>query len=79
MRIAIASDHAAIDLKAELRDVAGKPLAAHAFARCKPVAGDTLKAQVAWQGSQAIRRPAGEPLRVAFELKNAQVFAFWIE
>ena len=66
-------------LKAELRDAAGKPLSQYALGRCKAVTGDTLKARVAWEGSQAIQRPAGEPLRVAFELKNAQVFAFWLE
>ena len=66
-------------LKAELQDAAGKPLPRHSLGRCKPVTGDTLKAKIAWEGSRAIQRPAGGPLRVAFELKNAQVFAFWLK
>jgi len=66
-------------LKAELRDVSGKPLPQYSLGRCSPVSGDTLKARVVWEGRQAIQRLAGEPLRVAFELKNAHIFAFWLE
>ena len=62
-----------------LQNAAAEPLGPYVFDQCKPVTGDTLKARVTWAGRQSIERTSGEPLRVAFELKNAKLYAFWIE
>ena len=66
-------------IKAALRDTAGKDRTPYALERCKPITGDVLKAQVTWGGRTTLRNPSGKSLRLAFELKNAKLYSFWIE
>jgi hypothetical protein len=66
-------------VKAELRDTSGKPIEPFVLGTCKPVTGDQLEARVSWEGGDAIARPADTSLRLAFELKNARLYAFWIK
>jgi hypothetical protein len=47
--------------------------------QCKPVTGDLTAARVTWQDKKAIERPVDTPLGLAFELKNAKLYSFWIE
>ena len=66
-------------VKAELRDRSGKPVQPYAFGACKAATGDATSIPITWTGSDAIRPAPGQSLRVAFELKNAKLYAFWIE
>jgi len=66
-------------LKAELRDVSGQAVPPYTMATCRPVTGDALRARVTWTGRETIERTAAMSLRLAFELKDAKLYSFWIE
>ena len=51
----------------------------YALGDCLPVTKDAVRAPVAWKSSTDIRLPAGEHIRMKFELKNAKLYSFWIE
>jgi len=66
-------------LKVELRDASGKAVKPYTLAGCKPVTGDVLNAPVVWTGRRTIQNPSGKSLRLAFEMKKAKLYSFWIE
>jgi len=66
-------------VKTELRSASGKALPACTLATCRPVTGDVLQARVTWSGRADIEHPPATSLRLAFELKNARLYSFWIE
>ena len=66
-------------VKAALQDRAGRPVAPWTLANCQAVTGDVLGAPVTWSQRDTVERPADQSLRIAFALKNARLFAFWIE
>jgi len=66
-------------LKAEVRNAGGKVVKPCSLAGCKPVTGDVLRAPIRWTGRVTLKAPAGQSLRLAFRLKNAKLYSFWIE
>ena len=66
-------------LKVEVRNAAGKVVEPYDLAGCKPVTGDVLRAPVRWAGRSRLRRHTGQSLRLAFQLKNAKLYSFWID
>ena len=66
-------------LKAELRDRVGKAVGRYTLDRCNPVIGDVLRSQVLWGEQRGIEHDSSQSLRLVFELKNAKLYAFWIE
>lgn len=59
-------------LRAELQDESGKPIAGFGLDDCEPLTRDSVDATVNWKGQNEL--PA-QPLRVRFELKNADIFS----
>jgi len=43
---------------------------------CKELQGDTLSGEVKWDDNSNVAQHAGQPIRMRFVLKNAEVFAF---
>lgn len=66
-------------LKAEWQDASGKPLPGCQMDECKPLQGDVMSGRVRWQDVDQIQRSTDQPVRLAFELKNAKLYSFWIE
>ncbi|MCH2117434.1 MAG: hypothetical protein MK161_07010 [Pirellulales bacterium] len=66
-------------LKVGLRDAAGKPVAHYQLADCNPVQGDVTSARVTWRNRDQVHRPDDQSWRLVFELKNAQLYSFWID
>ncbi len=66
-------------VKAEQRDMSGRPVEPFVLGACKPVTGNQLEAAVVWTGREAIERPVGASVRLVYELKNAKLYAFWIK
>ena len=66
-------------VKAEVRSTSGKALPAHTLAKCTPATGSATRMEVTWAGAGAIRHSHTQRLRLAFELKNAKLYAFWVE
>jgi hypothetical protein len=62
-------------LRVEIQDAAGTPLDGFRLADCPPLRGDTLEQTVAWTGGQDLARLAGQPVRLRFELRQADLFA----
>jgi hypothetical protein len=66
-------------LRVELQDAGGKPLDGLSLAACAPLRGDSIAQGVAWKDGAAAGRWAGKPVRLRFELKDADLFSFRFE
>jgi hypothetical protein len=63
-------------VQVELQDEAGTPIPGYALDDCPPIRGDTLSHTVRWQGTGDVRPLAGQPVRLRFVLRDADVYAF---
>ena len=70
------STSAAGSLRVELQDLNGNPLPGFALADCPPIFGDTIERPVMWAQSQDVSALAGRAVRLRFELKDADLYAF---
>ncbi len=46
---------------------------------CIPIRGDGVTIPVSWKNAKEFELPAGEHVRLVFQLKNARLYSFWIE
>ena len=54
-----------------------EPLATMSTDNCNPLSGDFLNAMVSWVNITQL--PSSQPVRARFHLRNANLYAFWIE
>ena len=66
------------ELRAEVIDDKGQPIAPFTVENCMPVAGDSTKAAVKWKGADDLSAVSGKPVRIRFHLKNGALYAFWV-
>lgn len=69
------SSSAAGSVRVELEDESGRPLPGYALADCDDVFGDAIERAVTWGGSTDVSPLAGQPVRIRFVLKDADVWA----
>jgi hypothetical protein len=62
--------------RVEVQDADGKPLAGLALDDCQPLQGDAVAGAVAWKAAADLGKWAGKSVRLRFELKDADLFAF---
>lgn len=62
-------------LTVELLDEAGQPIRGFAAADCRPFAGDSSEHRVEWQGGVDLGSLAGKPVRIRFQLANADLYS----
>ncbi len=62
--------------RVEIQDDAGCPLPGFSAADCWEIVGDTLEYQVQWRQGADISSLAGRPVRLRFELRDADLFSF---
>ena len=67
---------AAGSLRVALLDVAGTPLPGFDLADCDELFGDTVDRTVTWRDSADLSVFAGKPIRLRFELKDADLYSF---
>ncbi len=67
---------AAGSVKVELQDANGKPLAGYALADCPDHFGDTIERSVVWKNGPDVSPLAGRSVRLRFQLKDADLYAF---
>lgn len=67
---------AAGSVRVEIQDLDGAPVPGFALDDCPPIFGDALARPVSWKKTLDVRALAGKPVRLRFELKDADVFAF---
>jgi hypothetical protein len=69
------STSAAGSIGVELQDATGTVIPGYAIDDCIPVIGDRIDGAVAWKGSMKLQRLAGQPIRIRFVLKDADLFS----
>ena len=70
------SSSAAGGIRVALEDVSGEPFDGFSLSDCHEVFGDSLNRTVAWRGSGDVSGLAGKPVRLRFELKDADLYSF---
>ena len=60
----------------EVQAASGAPVAGYALADAEPLYGDALDRPVAWTGGKDLGALRGQPIRLRFVLKDADVFGF---
>lgn len=64
-------------VRVEVQDASGKPLAGYALADCAPLRGDGVAQSVRWKGgAQLPRATKDRPLRLRFEVRDADLYGF---
>ena len=66
------------ELRAEVLDAAGNPIAPFSREHCVPVSGDATQQAVTWGNDGNLERVAGQPVRLRFHLRSAALYAFWV-
>ena len=61
--------------RVELQDAEGKALPGFSSADCAPITADHIAHVVSWKGGD-LAKLAGKPVRVRFEMKDADLFSF---
>jgi hypothetical protein len=67
---------AAGSVRVEIQDVNETALPGFALEDCPPLFGDTLERRVTWKSGNDVSSLANKPVRLRFELKDADVYAF---
>jgi hypothetical protein len=63
-------------VRVAIEDAAGEPLEGFRLADCPAIRGDAIEHTVAWKGGTSVGRLAGRPVRLRFELRDADLFSF---
>lgn len=63
-------------LRAEIQDADGKPVPGFALDDCHLQYGDQIDRVVSWKSGADVSQLAGKPVRVRFELKDADLYSF---
>jgi hypothetical protein len=63
-------------VRVELQDAGGNPLPGRTLHDMSHTYGDRLDLQVSWKDGPDVGRLAGQPVRLRFELKDADVYSF---
>lgn len=66
---------AAGGIQVELQDKNGKPLPGFSLQDCPPIFGDSLARTVTWTNGDDVSRLAGQPVRLRFVIKDADLYA----
>ena len=62
-------------VRVEIQDADGKPQPGFSLADCVPVTGDDIARVVSWKGSPSLSAFSGKPVRLRFEVEDADLFA----
>jgi hypothetical protein len=69
------STSAAGGLRVELQTAEGKPVHGFGLEDCPEIIGDRIEHTAAWKSGSDLSRLAGKPVRLRFELKDADLYA----
>jgi hypothetical protein len=70
------STSASGSIRIEIQTPDGKPVEGFALKDCPPIVGDAIDQQVRWKDNANVSALAGKPIRMVFELKDADLFSF---
>lgn len=60
----------------EIQDASGEPIAGYALADCLEHYGDSVDQTIAWKSGADVSSLAGQPVRLRFVLKDADLYSF---
>lgn len=63
-------------VETEILDAAGNPIEGFTFQDSRPARGDYISAPAFWDGGSDLTSLAGQPIRLRFRLKDADLFSF---
>ena len=63
------------EVRFELAEVSGDPVAGHTFEDCDAISGDVLQHTVSWKGESDLSTWAGKPMRLRLWLRRARLHA----
>ncbi len=66
---------AAGGIRVEIQHVDGKPLSGFSLADCDEIHADDIARVVTWKGSGDLSKLAGQPVRLRFQLRDADLYA----
>ena len=66
---------AAGSVRMEMQNAAGNPVPGYGLADCPEIIGDEIARTVRWSGGRNVAALAGQPVRVRFVMKDADLFA----
>ncbi len=66
------------ELRAEVLDADGKPIAPLTLEQCIPVREDATLTQIRWEGVDNLSALAGQVVRLRFHLTKGSLYAFWV-
>lgn len=69
------STSAAGEVRAELQDPDGTPLPGFTLTDCKPLVGDAIERAVAWTDGNDLGSLKGKPVRIRFEMSDANLYS----
>ena len=64
------------EIRVEVGDADGKPIAGYALEDCDPIKGDAIAGQATWKGKADVGPLAGRAIRLRFVMNEADVFSF---
>jgi hypothetical protein len=69
---------AAGSVRAEIRDLSGRPIAPFTLENSIPFGGDETLTALGWKHGADLSSLAGRPVRIHFEVTNGALYSFWI-
>jgi hypothetical protein len=66
------------ELCAEVLNEQGKVIEPFSMANCLPVSGDKTRLAVTWKGANDLSKLSGQKLRFRFQLRQGELYAFWV-
>ena len=70
-------------VRVEIQDAAGKPIPGFTLDDCPEIIGDEIARMVAWKAGPDVSRLAGQPVRLRFVMKDADLYSIrggdWME
>ncbi len=70
--------NAACELRVEVLDEEGRAIAPFTLADCVPVTGDSTLCRVVWREAESLAAVRGKPVRFRFQVRDGELFAFWV-
>ena len=70
------STSAAGGIRVELQDTTGRPLPGYSLADAPELIGDEIGRSYAWKGGESVATHQGQPVRLRFVMKDADLYAF---
>ena len=69
------STSAAGSIRVELQDATGRVIPGYSLDDCIPIIGDRISRAVSWQGNLNLEEWVGQPIRLRFTMKDADLFS----